>query len=347
MRNFIIYLAVALCSIFTQISAQEKQSFEQKAKEIAQKIEQISAQEKENLKKQVEEVNKLWDKNEITKQQADEQKIELATKSAKSIENQVAQQQNLLNQLVKDKVDGKLYANDSEDKKNKFVFKVDFKKDSTRKSEKRTTSQFVFAIGVNNLVTNNQLDKSDFGYLRSRFYEWGLTYNTRLSKTSNIAHIKYGYSVQYNDLQASENRVFQKNGNQTILVNSPIALRHSRLRNVNLVFPVHFELDFSKTKTINDAKVYQSHQGFRLGLGGFAGFNLKTKQILRYNDPFGNTVRQKTKGDFNVNDFVYGISSYIGFGETTLYAKYDLNEVFKNNDVKQNNVSLGMRFDFN
>ncbi len=48
-----------------------------------------------------------------------------------------------------------------------------------------------------------------------------------------------------------------------------------------------------------------------------------------------------------MNDFIYGVSTYIGYKETSLYLKYDLNPMFKNNAIKQNNISLGVRFDFN
>ncbi len=54
-----------------------------------------------------------------------------------------------------------------------------------------------------------------------------------------------------------------------------------------------------------------------------------------------------TKGDFNTNNFIYGLSAYVGFSEISLYVKYDLNPLFTNNPIKQNNISLGVRFDFN
>ncbi|MGQ8571928.1 hypothetical protein, partial [Klebsiella pneumoniae] len=77
-------------------------------------------------------------------------------------------------------------------------FKENNKNDTIKKSEKRTTSQFVFAMGLNNLVTNDKAAGSDFRYLGSHFYEWGGTYNTRLFKNNNLLHLKYGYSVMYN-----------------------------------------------------------------------------------------------------------------------------------------------------
>ena len=61
----------------------------------------------------------------------------------------------------------------------------------------------------------------------------------------------------------------------------------------------------------------------------------------------GNDIWVKEKGDFNVNDFIYGASTYIGYKGTSLYLKYDLNPMFKDNAIKQNNISLGIRFDIN
>lgn len=346
MRNFTIYLAVFLCSLLSKIYAQE--TFESKAKAIATNIENITKEEKEALKKQVELVNNELDKGKISKQQADDQKMQLATTSATTIESRIALEEAKLSELVKEKVEGRITSMDTT-KTDKKTFSISYssKKDTVQKSEKRTTSQFVFAAGINNVLSNNRVANSDFRYLGSHFYEWGFTYNTRIVKDNNLAHIKYGLSLHYNNLRPTNNRLFQTAGNQTFLQTAAINLDDSRFRNVNLVVPVHFELDFTKPKLINDNKILRSHQGFRLGIGGFAGVNIKTKQILKFDDADGNCVTQRTKGNYNVNDFVYGVSSYIGFGETSLYVKYDLNPLFTDNVVKQNNVSLGVRFDFN
>lgn len=352
MRNLIIYLAVYLCSIASSLNAQE--SFEVRAKAIASNIEKITKEEKEALKKNVEEVNVELDKNSITQQQADEKKMQLATASANNIENRIASEEAKLSELVKEKVEGKIATSGTKEvgrrKSISIYYGDDAKnKDSIRetKSEKRTTSQFVFATGVNNLVTDGTIANSELKYLGSHFYEWGFTYNTRIVKNNNIAHIKYGLSLQYNNLRPTDNRYYEVIGNQTFLQSATINLKDSRFRNVNLVVPIHFELDFTKPKIVNDNKIFKSHDGFRIGFGGFAGVNVKTKQILKYDDALGNSVTQRSKGNYNTNDFVYGLSSYIGFGQTSLYVKYDLNTLFTDNIVKQNNISLGLRFDLN
>lgn len=350
MKNFIIYLAIFAGTTIAKTYGQE--TFEQKAKAIANRIEKITKDEKAFLKDQVELVNREFEKGTITWEQADEKKIKLAEAVAARIEERVAVEEQMLSDLVQQKVEGRIASLDTVKGYDRYFgkgIKVRYgtKKDSIQYLQKRTTSQLVFATGVNNLVTDKAVANSDFRYWGSHFYELGWTYNTRIFKNDNLLHFKYGWSIQYNNLRATDNRFFVENGKQTELVSSGINLKDSRLRNVNLVLPLYLEFDTSPKKMEKDKPVYKIHQGFRFGIGGFVGANLKTKQILRYDNPSGHSVIEKAKGDFNVNDFVYGLGAYAGFEGTSLYVKYDLNPLFRNNPVDQNNISLGIRFDMN
>ena len=112
------------------------------------------------------------------------------------------------------------------------------------------------------------------------------------------------------------------------------------------MMPLHLELDFSKKTVSSNNSYFRTHQSFRLGVGGYFGARLKSKQILEF-DSDNHDFNNKEKGDFNVNNFIYGVSTYIGYKATSLYVKYDLNPMFKSNVVKQNNISLVIRFDFN
>ena len=190
MRNLTLYLVFLLCVFATKMVSQN--TFEQQAKDIAKKIDNITREEKALLKSRVEEVNVALEKNQITKDAADKQKLELATATASSIEKRVGEQQNNLNQLVQDKVNGKII-----DKSDYITFKFrKSKNDSINnfRGEKRSTSQFVFAAGVNNVMTDGNVNNSDFRYWGSHFYEWGFTSNYRLSKDNNLLHLKYGFS---------------------------------------------------------------------------------------------------------------------------------------------------------
>jgi hypothetical protein len=346
MRNFTIYLALLLCLLAGKMLGQE--TFEKRAKTIASKIETITKEEKAALKLEVDAVNNQLINGTITREEAENKKKLLAEARAINIESRVAGEQEALKNLIQEKVDGKIKEQDSI-RKYSFSFhrknhKHDFK--DTIQGESRTTSQFVFAAGLNNLITDGNLEDSDYRFLGSHFYELGVSYNSRIAKNNNLLHAKYGLSLMYNNLRPTENRSFVINGNQTNLVVNAIDLNDSRFRNVYLVVPIHLEFDFSGKKMKEDKPFFKTHQSVRFGIGGYAGINLKSKQIITYDDNDLKTA-ERTRGDFNTNNFIYGLSTYIGYKETSLYIKYDLNPLFKDNVVKQNNVSLGLRFDLN
>lgn len=343
MKNFIIYFALLVCFFATKVAAQK--TFEQQAKEIANNIGKVTKEEKALLKTKVEAVNVQLEKGEITKEQADKQKTDLANETASTIEKRVDAEQTKLNVLIQDKVNG--VVKDSDDQFLTIKFPKS-KKDTIKQSkgERRSTSQFVFALGLNNVVTNSSLDRSDFRTWGSRFYEWGITNNYRLLKNDNLLHLKYGFSVMYNNLRPNDDRTFTVSGNQTNLAANATPLSDSRFKNVHLVLPLHLEFDFSKDRTSEGKPYFKSHEGVRLGIGGYVGTNLKSKQYLE-SDIDGYETEAITKGDFNTSNFIYGASAYVGYKETSLYVKYDLNPLFRDNTIKQNNVSLGVRFDFN
>jgi hypothetical protein len=376
MRNFTIYLSLSVCLFISKTYAQD--TFEEKVKIISAKIETITKQEKQALKKEVESVNVELEEGKISAQEAEEKKKNFALKRAENIELKVVQYEDELKELIQQKVNGKLPVNgfkrdtlvingkkypitseiidDTEIsvKKGKFTIKWgNYDLDKKRRdsivrniSELRTTSQFVFAAGVNNIVTDGSVANSDYKYWGSHFYEWGVTGNTRIFKNDNLLHIKYGVSLMYNNLRPTDNRVFVANGNQTSLEAFQYNLKDSRFRNVFMTFPLHLEFDFTKIKDKDGVKIFKTHKSVRFGIGGYGGFRIKSKQKLCF-DVNGNDTATKEKGNFNVNDFIYGVSTYIGYKETSLYLKYDLNPLFKNNAIDQNNISLGVRFDFN
>lgn len=354
MKNFTIYLAIAMSLMASKLAAQV--TFESRVHTISDKIENITKDEKAALKSELEAVNKELEAGTITNEQAADKKMKLAELHSKNIETKVSDAQEELKQLVQQKVEGKIIETYKPNSFGVFFEKSKGKKTEQQikhndsianASEKRTTSQFVFAAGVNNLVTNGSAANSDYRYWGSHFYEWGVTANTRLFKNDNLLHLKYGISVMYNNLRPTDNRVFVANGSQTDLETSAINLSESRFRNVYITAPIHLEFDFTKAKKNAEGKtIFRTHKSVRFGIGGYAGFRVKSKQITEFGMD-GHDVTVKQKGGFNTNDFIYGVSTYLGYKATSLYLKYDLNPLFKDNPVKQNNISLGIRFDLN
>jgi len=342
MKNFTLYLVILVFLFVSKVLGQE--TFESKAKRIADKIEKVTKEQKAALKEEVEAVNVQLSEGKITQEQADKRKKELAEARATIIEEKVTEAQNELNDLVQQKVDGKIKAKDST---RTYVISWNPKRDrDSIHGEKRTTSQFVFAMGLNNMMVDGKLQDSNYSFIGSHFYEWGFTYNSRLMKNDNLLHAKYGLSLMYNNIRPTDNRNFVVNGDQTVLQTNAVNLDESRFRNVYIVLPLHLEFDFSKPQVTNGKTYFRTHKSFRFGIGGYAGINVKSKQILKY-DQDDLDYKTTIKGDYNVNNFIYGLSSYIGYREFSLYAKYDLNPLFQDNLVKENNISLGIRFDLN
>ena len=346
-----------LCLITSTLYAQtDSLSVTEKQKRI-EKLEtyksKIETEEREALKQEVEAIMARLEKGEITQEKADDLKREAAKLRASNIENRVAIINNQI-ELVRrnDSWDPKLDEESEEiriffgNSKSGITIKQNGDKVSTLvKYDLRTTNDFLFAIGVNNAIIEGQsLDDSPFEKLGSGFVELGWNWNTRIFKNSNIARIKYGFSFQWNKLNAKDNLFVQKDGDVTTLAEFPQDLRKSQFRTTNLVFPVYLEFGSSKVIQKEDRIRYDTDNSFKFGIGGYAGFNIGTQQKLKYSED-GDRVKQKIRTDYNTNDFIYGLGAYVGVGDVSLYAKYDLNTIFKDQATDFNNVSLGLRFD--
>jgi hypothetical protein len=356
------------------ITSQEKRIFEKEVFKISKKIEQITKSQKDSLRQKVIVIDKKLVKGEITKTTADTLKKETALYHAKQIETRVGKQESLLQLLVQEKTNGKITSAKEngltdEDVKtfkigNKtFNFTVDLEKEDEveeqnrkerkwRRNGKRnraTTSQFVFALGTNNVLQDHKLgslNDSEYGFWQSHFYELGFTWKTRLTEDASQLYFKYGLSFLWNNLRLKNNQFHEKNENITLVKTYSVNLSESRLRHVQMNFPMHLEWDFSKNKKFKDGFIHdRTNTSFRAGLGGFLGFKLGTRQYLEYKDNRGIEVKEEQYDNFNMNTINYGLSTYVGYKSTSLYVKYDLNPLFKDTDIR--NISIGLRLDLN
>tara|TARA_B110000090_G_C13393094_1_gene450213 strand:+ start:2968 stop:4002 length:1035 start_codon:yes stop_codon:yes gene_type:complete len=340
----------------TTVSVSQQKTFENEVHKISKRIERITTTQKDSLKQSVLNINERLEKGEITKTTAATLKNEVATYHARRIEVLVGAQERMLQLLVQDKTNGKIASSpllDDEEDINSFSvggktfrFTVDDKNNNSKekrkkkKTSRRTTSQFVFALGVNNALQDHKLsslDHSEYQFWQSHFYEVGFTWKTRFSKEFSPLYFKYGMSFLWNNLRPKNNQQHIVNGNMTFLATRiDEILTESRLRHVQMNFPVHVEWDFSRNKRSNSV---------RIGMGGFVGFKLGTRQYLEYRDLDGVDVEEVQYDNFNMNTINYGLSAYAGYRSTSLYVKYDMNPLFKNTDTR--NISIGVRLDLN
>ena len=107
---------------------------------------------------------------------------------------------------------------------------------------------------------------------------------------------------------------------------------------------MHIEFGPSKKIERDDYFRYSTRNQLKVGLGGYAGLNIGSMQKLKFKEG-GNRIKDKQRGGFEVSEFIYGLSGYIALGDIALYVKYDLNPLFKDQIIEQNNISVGVRFD--
>ena len=357
-------ILLILVLFITTIANSQEKTFESEVKKISNRIDRITKQQKDSLRIKVRTINLQLENDEITKTEATTLKKTAATYHAKQIEKLVGEQQRRLQVLVQAKTDGKILGEDRYYEEstfsiggNTFQFRLtgeDFEKKmeridrrNKRRWRRRNTSQFVFAMGANNVLTNNQLtslDDSPYKFWKSRFYEVGFTFKYRLREEASKTYLKYGVSFLWNNLRADGNQYHVVNGGETELQVYPFATSESRLRHVQMIFPMHLEFDLSKNRKHNDGRIYdRRNRSWRLGFGGFVGFKLGTRQYIEYRNAAGTKIEELQKGSFNTNIYNYGLSSYVSYRSLGLYVKYDLNPLFKN--TKTRNISMGIRFD--
>lgn len=82
-----------------------------------------------------------------------------------------------------------------------------------------------------------------------------------------------------------------------------------------------------------------------VGVGGYIGVNAATSQQLDF-EREGRNISTTLSNDFVTEDFLYGLSGYVGIGSMQVFAKYGLNSIFKNSPVDQQYLSIGFRLSF-
>lgn len=352
MHTITKYFLLITLSISFQISNAQDVSTKESIETLVKLKTTVEEEEREQLKAKVEAINRRFNNGDISEREANRLKKEAAKRHALNIENRIAIIDNKIDLL---KRNGALSGDDNGD--DRLVFRIGRgdesdkaiyfgrRKYKPRKYDRRTSSDLVLAFGLNNaIIEGENLDDSPYKIGGSRFFEIGWAWRTRVFKNSNWLRFKYGYSFQINGFKPKDNMYFVEQGNETVLETFPHDLSKSKLTITNLVFPIHFEFGPSRRIDRENYFRYTTRNQFKIGVGGYAGFNIGTRQKLKYTAD-GEKVKDKIKRDYNASGLVYGLSGYVAIGDVALYVKYDLSPIFKDQAFDQNNISLGLRFD--
>ncbi len=328
---------------FLGLQAQDKDKEDSISKETQHLIEQIRL-EKANLKVLFKEVDAKLEAGEISREEARELKEDYAEDTADRIEDLTEESTEKIEELVEKIVDNSLHkAKDRE-----LTISIPLKKEKKESKPKRTVDRFVFAYGLNNVIDNTKTgfaptEDLDYKVWQSRYVELGWAFKTRLLEKTSLLNLKYGVSFMWDKYSPKDNKYHVDTDNVTSLIVHSETLKRSKLRSSYAVVPVYLEFDFSKPKIEEDKKILRRNQSARLGLGGYAGVRMNTKQFLKYDSGSGN-VKERISADYNMKDFKYGLSAYLGYEDMSFFVNYDLNPLFKNTNYQS--VAMGVRFDW-
>lgn len=320
---------------------------EQRAEKLAEKL----AKEVEVIVyKSIENPSKADELKEILKP-SDDMKIMTKTIIIRGDSTTVIEKEGSSEEQFEDiKINVNIEKNNDE-KKDSLSRKKDFR------GEKRLTSQFIFASGLNTLLDDEgleYLEESPFQLRNSRFYEIGITNKIRLLKKSSFLQLKFGLSFNIHNVRPERNLYFStenigQNQNPVLARDLRDYEKDAYFRTSQLVVPLYLEFDFSPSrKNADGVKVIKSQRSFRLGVGGYTGFQFDSRQIINYNVE-KTDFREIQSDGFHTDRIVYGLGSYVGFKDVSIYAKYDINNLFKHKNFDEDdnlhNFSLGLRFD--
>ena len=191
-------------------------------------------------------------------------------------------------------------------------------------------SYLIFDLGVNTFVnqkpyyTNEavpQLQNTDLRIDGSRYVNLGFNWDARLGGKLSPVSLTVGPEFAFNNYMLSGNKKWVDNNGRTNVVKETNGRQYqkSKLATSSVNLPVMLRL------RLRDSH-YQST--FQLGLGGFVGYRLKSWTKLKYTNE-GENYKEKEDGNYNMENFQYGLQSTIGYRSLELFAKYNMNPLFK------------------
>ncbi|MGB5272572.1 MAG: hypothetical protein WBN39_00830 [Flavobacteriaceae bacterium] len=341
-----------LIAFFFTATAMAQEDYQRQIEQLIVSKDQVTEQEKEALKLEVEAINQKLANKEIDMEEAKLLKENAAEKRALNIADRLAIINNKISLLERNRGEVLQTPKAFRFGQDPLGLSITVNNEPWQifehkepKYDRKTYSDFVFAVGLNNAIIEGQsLSDSPYKIAGSRFAELGWSWRTRILPNSNFIRFNYGFSFQFNGLKPKGNEYFVAADGETTLQEFEFDLNKSKFRTDNLVFPLYLEFGPSKIEKSTERIRYNIDKKFRLGIGGYGGFNLSARQKLKYTRE-GETVKDKLKRGYDTNDFVYGLAGYAGVGGVLFYLKYDLNPIFKDAQTDQRNVSLGLRFD--
>jgi hypothetical protein len=205
----------------------------------------------------------------------------------------------------------------------------------------RVKTFVVVDLGLNAL-TNKGSGAPELRTLGSRYISLNLDAHVRLGGTHSPAYLIFGPEFAFNNyMLESNNKWINQNGVTSVVPETNgRQYQKTKLATSTFTVPLMFQLNLRE----KDAQTgRRGRSGFTVGAGGFVGYRLGSWTKLKYFEE-GNTYKDKNHGSYNLNDWQYGLQGVIGYHGLTFFAKYNLNELFREGQgPKAQTLSFGVR----
>ena len=220
---------------------------------------------------------------------------------------------------------------------------------------RKTTHSLNVDIGLNNFLEDGEFPDSDGTiYAVKPWGSWFVGINSvQKTRLGNTFFLEWGGNINwYNFKFDNEEARISKTETGVLFFEQPnpdVSSIKSKLTvsyvDVSLVPMLDFGKDSRKVKRLQSggfSVTKHKKQGFRIGVGGYAGYRLGSHSKVRFKEN-GNRERDKDRSNFHLNNWRYGVRGQIGFGGTDLFVNYDLNDLFSGStSPKLNAISFGI-----
>ncbi|NDK54442.1 outer membrane beta-barrel protein [Pontibacter fetidus] len=193
------------------------------------------------------------------------------------------------------------------------------------------------------LGLNNFIDKKDGGAflpdlkpMGSRYVSINSHMISQVGGEKSPFYIVSGVEFAFNNYMFDKNYIIRDTEANVTVFEKATELTYdkSKLTTSSVNVPIMPMLKFKRAN---------GKEGFHIGAGGFAGYRLGSHSKLKYEED-GHTTKDKDRGSFNLSDFQYGATGVIGYNDLSLFVKYNMNDLFKENRGPQVSViSFGLR----
>jgi hypothetical protein len=194
------------------------------------------------------------------------------------------------------------------------------------------------SLGLTGLVNNTETVNPtavypDYKPWSSNFYDVGLKFKTRIGGPGSRVGVTYGLTYLWNNLDFSNDVKIQMTNDKPSFVVEENAVRSTELNIGYLTIPIGAEIKIGKKG--------------KFGVGAYGGYRVRSVQKIRTKN--GNEdISEKRTGNYGLNNTMYGVSAKVGYGNLVLVGRYNLTNVFNNDnkDYSYNPYNIGINFGF-